>query len=94
VPQVVQLESLELSTLMTLMHLVRHAHAENVDIVVIKISKSKRHEYVKVVIRSFDQTLPENAFSGGEIIRVSAIRDKICDETAPDIGPSGSVPNE
>ncbi len=40
------------------MHLVRHTHAENVDVVILKTSQSHHNKYVKVVIQSFGQTLP------------------------------------
>lgn len=77
-----------------IMHLVRHTHAENVDIVILKTSKGQPHEYVKVMIRSLGQTLSEFSYRGGEAVQLSVVRDKSCDEATVDIVPRGSVPTE
>lgn len=53
------------------MHLARHSHAENMDIVILKIPRGDRDKYVKVIIQSFGQTLPESLFRDGRTVRLS-----------------------
>jgi hypothetical protein len=77
-----------------IMHLVRHTHAENVDIVILKVSRGVGKKYVKVVIRSFGETLPESSFGGRRMVRLSAVRDKQCDEAAPSFIAKGILPTE
>lgn len=76
-----------------IMHLVRHTFVQNMDVIILKLSRGQREQYVKVEILSFGQTLPESSFRGHRTVHLSAMRDKKCDEATPAFVVNGSVPS-